>query len=101
MVARTLKKVQAISPADSINTDGSLQQVARETREANVPPSGGSCDASVIRALSRDFGTEGLKMLGILLICFAIDLGAPFWSDMLSKFINLRSPGDPPIRAAS
>lgn len=35
-------------------------------------------------------------MLGILLICFAIDLGAPFCSDMLSRFINLRSPGNPP-----
>ncbi len=37
-----------------------------------------------------------LKGLGLLISVFAISLGAPFWFDILSKFINLRGAGTPP-----
>jgi hypothetical protein len=37
-----------------------------------------------------------LKALGLLISIFAVSLGAPFWFDMLSKFINLRGAGTPP-----
>jgi hypothetical protein len=36
------------------------------------------------------------KLLGLLLTMGAISLGAPFWVDTLSKFINLRGAGTPP-----
>ncbi len=36
------------------------------------------------------------KLLGLLLTMGAISLGAPFWFDTLSKFINLRGTGTPP-----
>ncbi|MBC7912137.1 MAG: hypothetical protein H7Y30_16640 [Pyrinomonadaceae bacterium] len=37
-----------------------------------------------------------LKILGLIISIFAVSLGAPFWFDMLSKFINLRGAGTPP-----
>jgi len=37
-----------------------------------------------------------LKLLGLLISIGAVSLGAPFWFDMLSKFINLRGAGTPP-----
>ena len=36
------------------------------------------------------------KLLGLFLTVGAISLGAPFWFDTLSKFINLRGAGTPP-----
>jgi hypothetical protein len=37
-----------------------------------------------------------LKGIGLLISIFAVSLGAPFWFDTLSKFINLRGAGTPP-----
>ena len=37
-----------------------------------------------------------LKLLGLLISVAAVSLGAPFWFDMLSKFINIRGAGTPP-----
>jgi len=37
-----------------------------------------------------------LKVLGLLISTFAVSMGAPFWFDTLSKFINLRGAGTPP-----
>ena len=37
-----------------------------------------------------------LKLFGLLISIGAVSLGAPFWFDMLSKFINLRGAGTPP-----
>jgi hypothetical protein len=37
-----------------------------------------------------------LKILGLLISAFAASMGAPFWFDTLSKFINLRGAGTPP-----
>ncbi len=36
------------------------------------------------------------KILGLGISIFAISLGAPFWFDLLIKFVNLRSSGKPP-----
>lgn len=36
---------------------------------------------------------RGKKFLGFLLTALAISLGAPFWFDLLNKFINLRASG--------
>ena len=36
------------------------------------------------------------KLFGLFISIFAVSLGAPFWFDMLSKFVNLRSAGTPP-----
>jgi|GEM_PF-1594836 hypothetical protein len=36
------------------------------------------------------------KLFGLLISVLAVSLGAPFWFDTLSKFVNLRSAGTPP-----
>ncbi|MCK4526615.1 hypothetical protein KAW18_04525 [candidate division WOR-3 bacterium] len=36
------------------------------------------------------------KILGLLFTTLAVSLGAPFWFDMLNKFVNLRSVGKKP-----
>lgn len=44
------------------------------------------------------------KLIGLGISIFAISLGAPFWFDLLIKFINVRSGGKPPsqpVHAAS
>jgi hypothetical protein len=96
MVALATKKVQSTSPADYLNREGSLEQVAGEIRGVNIPPIGWARDEHDIRALPNRFGAGALKVLGILLTSFAIVLGAPFWFDMLNNLINLRSSGNPP-----
>jgi hypothetical protein len=96
VVAQAAKKVQSTNPADYLNPEGSLQQVAGEIRDVNTPPIGWARDERDIRALPKSIGAGGLKMLGILLTSFAIVLGAPFWFDMLNNLINLRSSGNPP-----
>jgi hypothetical protein len=37
--------------------------------------------------------SNGLKILGFLILSFAVCLGAPFWFDLLSKFVQLRGSG--------
>ncbi len=47
--------------------------------------------------LSREFaGWVFYKLFGLLISILAVSLGAPFWFDTLSKFINMRSAGTPP-----
>jgi hypothetical protein len=41
-----------------------------------------------------------LKLIGLLISALAIQLGAPFWFDTLSKFVNIRSAGTPPGQSA-
>lgn len=96
IVAEAVKKVQSTIPADTVNPQASMQQIAGEIRDANTPPIGWSRDASDIRAFPGDFGGGALKVLGILFSSFAIVMGAPFWFDVLNNFINLRSSGSPP-----
>ena len=42
-----------------------------------------------------------LKIVGLLATTFAVSLGAPFWFDVLNKFISVRSSGPPPQTSAS
>ncbi len=45
--------------------------------------------------------TTPRKWLGFLLTAFAISLGAPFWFDLLNRFINLRASGAKPGNKSS
>lgn len=42
-----------------------------------------------------------LKIVGLLATTFAVSLGAPFWFDLLNKFMGFRSSGPPPQTSAS
>ena len=52
-------------------------------------------------AAVRDIGFWGVlsKILGLAMTGLALSLGAPFWFDMLSRFVNLRAAGAKPDRA--
>jgi len=41
------------------------------------------------------------KIVGLLATTFAVSLGAPFWFDLLNKFMGFRSSGPPPQTSAS
>jgi hypothetical protein len=48
----------------------------------------------------RFFGKEIIfKVLGLICTTFAISLGAPFWTDLLNTFVNLRRGGKKPLKA--
>lgn len=48
--------------------------------------------------LLRDPGAGLVKLLGILVTAFAASLGAPFWFDLVNKFVSLRAAGQPPAK---
>jgi hypothetical protein len=50
--------------------------------------------------LSDCLGGWAVKLFGLLMTVLAIQLGAPFWFDTLSKFVNIRSAGTPPGESA-
>ncbi|MGZ3628336.1 MAG: hypothetical protein ACXVDN_11775 [Ktedonobacteraceae bacterium] len=50
--------------------------------------------------LPTNFWGWVLKIVGLLATLFAISLGAPFWFDLLNKFISFRSSG-PPAQTSS
>jgi len=86
---------QASSAAKSSSTDASVEKLG-ELRglglplgwdnEYNRPPSTPKPDATGIWIYQW-----ALKILGILLTGFAVTLGAPFWFDLLNRFIVVRS----------
>jgi hypothetical protein len=41
-----------------------------------------------------------IKVFGLVLTALALSLGAPFWFDLLSQFMTLRSSGERPAKAA-
>lgn len=41
-----------------------------------------------------------LKSFGLLITAFAVSLGAPFWFDLLNRFVNLRASGGQPAKAS-
>jgi hypothetical protein len=51
-------------------------------------------------ALPTDWSSWILKIVGLLATIFAVSLGAPFWFDLLNKFISFRSSG-PPAQAST
>ncbi|MGZ6364697.1 MAG: hypothetical protein ACXWPS_01910 [Ktedonobacteraceae bacterium] len=50
--------------------------------------------------LPTNWSSWFLKIVGLLATTFAISLGAPFWFDLLNKFMSFRSSG-PPAQASS
>jgi hypothetical protein len=50
--------------------------------------------------LPADFWGWVLKIVGLLATIFAVSLGAPFWFDVLNKFMTFRSSGAPPQKSA-
>ena len=81
--------------------DGRIQLVIEKAQSLKLPV-GWSLDPhdpGYLRPpeLSLDFAGWALyKLFGLMATIVAVSLGAPFWFDVLSKVVNLRSAGVPP-----
>ena len=49
----------------------------------------------------HDAAAAWVKLAGLIVTAFALTLGAPFWFDLLNKFINFRATGPPPKAAGT
>ncbi len=52
-----------------------------------------------LKGLRQGFNRWSVKLLGWIISAIAITLGAPFWFDLLSMFINIRNAGKKPADA--
>ena len=81
--------------------EASIQYVLQKTQSLQLPV-GWSLDPKDPRyfhlpEFSLDFaGWAFYKIFGLLVSILAVSMGAPFWFDTLSKFVNLRGAGTPP-----
>ena len=111
-----IANIDAIQIGNRLNSNSVLrsQLVAMAEKTVSTPagdatnPTSVAAAASDLKALDLNFGWSGenpgkdpvtwtfRKALGILIAALAASLGAPFWFDVLSKFINLRSAGTKP-----
>lgn len=97
-----------LSMADAIWQDEALQtqlvDLSRKQVEQGLPAAQEQTLTRSISTLTRDLhplplgwasGGENVfwKIVGLLLTAFAMTLGAPFWFDLLSRFVKIRSAG--------
>lgn len=85
-------------PADSTE----LQKELKVTDGTRALPIGWHCEGDTSLwpcAKDKLYKVTLLQILGWFLTAMALSLGAPFWFDLLSKFINIRGAGVKPQRA--
>ncbi len=63
----------------------------------NCPPATSAAEC----ALADTPAKIAIKLIGLLLTTVAISMGAPFWFDTLSRFVNVRGSGPAPPQSAS
>jgi len=113
-----VSNIDAVQIGNRLNSNSVLrsQLVATAEKAVATPageatnPAGVAASAADLKALDLNLGWSGespgkdpvtwgfRKALGILIAALAASLGAPFWFDVLSKFINLRAAGVKPVR---
>lgn len=89
--AAVVKKAEAA--ADGELTDVDLQT---EVRKLDLPLGWELSFGDAPSQLPNDALAWLAKLLGLLLTVGAVLLGAPFWFDILSKFVRVRATGAPP-----
>jgi hypothetical protein len=76
------------------------QRLFDDAKELKLPFGWTCADADPYKCDHVPAGTDGLgwllKIVGLLISTFAVTMGAPFWFDTLSKFVNIRGAGTPP-----
>ena len=77
-------------------SDPTLRQVQEALQTAKAPPIGWAFTPGNARGLPQSGIAWFEKVLGILLSVVAVSMGAPFWFDLVNKFINVRLSGGPP-----
>lgn len=76
-----------------------IKQLQVELQQLQLP-TGWSGVKGNPREVPRNFQSWVTKCLGLLFTAIAVSLGAPFWFDVLNKFVNLRSSGEQPKKKA-
>jgi hypothetical protein len=121
IVLAVVMNADTIKVGTALWNDASLRaQMVETARSFKTPdaPAGGNVNVSVVTKAIQDaetdlrplpvgwpdtpkltsFGAWVMKIVGLLLTGLALSLGAPFWFDLLSKFMNLRGAGTKPAR---
>ncbi len=87
---------QPVSESDQNDAEARLTANTKALESLGLPV-GWSCNDSVVRAIKESTTASGVvyaivcALLGWLLTAAAISFGAPFWFDLLSKFLVIRS----------
>ena len=97
--------LESAAPGKAINDTPDLQKIMRTAEELKLPVgwSGNPKDAGYFPwpAWTPEYARWVFyKGIGLFISILAVSLGAPFWFDTLSKFVNLRSAGTPPGETA-
>jgi hypothetical protein len=81
---------------------GNVQKAISEANAVLTPlPIGWSADAFRFDPTKWTWWTMWIgRVIGWLITGLAVSLGAPFWFDFLSKFVNIRGTGDKPAKAS-
>ena len=77
-------------------SDPTLRQVQEALETAKAPPIGWAFTPGDVRGFPQGGIAWFEKLLGILFTVVAVSMGAPFWFDIVNKFINVRLSGGPP-----
>jgi len=89
------KPGEALSAAEEKMLMMRINQVREQIQKLRLPL-GWTKVSGDPRGVPGSFPLWLEKILGILFTTIAVSLGAPFWFDVLNKFVNLRSVGDRP-----
>jgi hypothetical protein len=89
------------------NVQAARQELLDESEELNLPLGwieskvNGKEDPFVFERIPNTAGGWAWKALGLLVSVLAVSLGAPFWFDTLSSFMNVRGAGKVPDTSQS
>lgn len=97
IVAAAQEAAKQPLPTGSAPSLTSLEQLQAEVQKLHVPI-GWSRVSGDPRAVPGNPPGWFIKIVGLLFTTVAVSLGAPFWFEVLNKFVSLRSAGKPPAR---
>jgi hypothetical protein len=84
--------------ADPAKSEAARQQLLADSENLNLPLGWISPKGFAVGQTPQGFMGWLLKAAGLFLSVLAVSLGAPFWFDTLSKFMNVRAAGAVPSK---
>lgn len=98
-VAESLQIVQALPlPLGWQPADAKIPK--REAPSGKTPADTTMTQVEDPRALPGNFWEVLIKLLGLVITAGALTMGAPFWFDLLQRFVGIRAAGKPPAKDA-
>jgi hypothetical protein len=105
VVSSTSQTTSTTNAKVSISPEAQQNMISFVAQNANLPfgwdiskdaPKQAHANTSTFEDVKKTGMQFAAKILGLGISIFAISLGAPFWFDLLIKFVNLRASGKPP-----